>query len=483
MDIDERLPSVRVEIDGPASLDLDAPEVQSDGSSSPVLAGALALLLLVSLGAFLVLLNSDEQVDAQPESLQDPVAESAATDDEVSDEPVPEEPQQSDQVTARLLTVLLASVEVSNGLVGLAPPDSEGPTRIPSLWGSGDAENWTQIEVVVNDFDGEPSDVLYSWESLFTDGPMMVLGARADEDMSWFVSRTGFQWDRIDTRAAPDVTLERPVHATFDSVVFLATESGTPEVRDCTNTEPVFFIVEFFADGSAPQIRNEGDFVISQRLGGSFPAGPINAFSGRVGAIDVRASFGELTPCADEVADEQLSSWFRVLDIDSGEVETWPIHNKLGFAQTADFEGLALVGDQQSFLFSDAGSLSLLDPETWEWSTVTSPAFAEVDVRDGVIANNGTRWYAIDGAELTIVDLVQVDGTVETIESTLGISLSDEAPSPLGNAEILWANGEVVIFATGEASWVLEAPMPPAGDCVPEFAEDRGGVGSARQTC
>lgn len=140
--------------------------------------------------------------------------------------------------------------------------------------------------------------------------------------------------------------------------------------------------------------------------------------------------------------------------------EVWLSHDKLGFAQLAEFEGLFEVDDQELLLFSDAGSLSTFNTETQAWSTITSPAFAEVDVRtDGWVALDWPRWYSIDDTTLTIVDLIEVDETIEAVETTARILISDEGARSLDRAEVLWADRDTLIFGVGNVAWLVEVPV------------------------
>ena len=95
--------------------------------------------------------------------------------------------------------------------------------------------------------------------------------------------------------------------------------------------------------------------------------------------------------------------------------------------------------------------------------------------------------FFIDGNQVTGVDLVgeadRTGGAEEASESTATFSMSDEILVSRLPAEILWASDARIIFATGDATWIVDAPNAPGAECVPQLIEDRGGVGNARLSC
>ena len=180
-------------------------------------------------------------------------------------------------------------------------------------------------------------------------------------------------------------------------------------------------------------------------------------------------------------------------------VDSFPLGDELAIGQRAVFRGSISLSDSEEvnirfleafverpedewFLFSNDASLSLLNRETGEWRVVTSPVFSYRDATDdGWLSSSGRRMFFIDGSQLTAVNLV--DAADEALESTATFSMSDETLVSRLSAEILWASDAQVIFATGEASWIVDAPNVPGAECVPQLIEDRGGVGIARLSC
>ena len=244
MSADDDLRSVRIEVEGAVAPSADAPELQVvEASATPTWVGVLALLVLGSVGAALVLLQPDTSAASQ-EPLRSEPAVLPADDDDSSNltadaegtaeaEAAAVTTEQRGVVQNSALTPVKLDLEwevdsivaTDNGFFGLEA--TETASSEPSIFLSTDGVEWLPANATVA-LPGNRSDELFVWSRLSRIESGFAVTGRSDGRgaIDLFLSGDGTTWRNVSDFGSNSNAATTPVFVNDESVIGMTRVGG-----------------------------------------------------------------------------------------------------------------------------------------------------------------------------------------------------------------------------------------------------------------
>lgn len=353
---------------------------------------------------------------------------------------------------------LLDAQVFGDEIVGLAGElDSAEPpvyTTEPRLYRSDDTTEWEPIETTVSWDDGpqplwwigieQRSDELVAFAFAPGSGGNRVMALSSSDGRDWtFTDDYG--------QGQSDLLL---FSYTARSLLFIDSVSSILPEADGDQGSATLCRNALSEEGSGARysvaVRTENGESVDP-FDGSFSFAwsvPTVLADGRVAVLDAGVSSELADACAEVLGADVFQSTFRIGDVTTGASQAWTLPADFEPVPAATtFLGEGEVDGSSVFLFADAETLWILDPETSVWDSVPVP-FLESAGEQIAVSTSGRRIYAIVDNSFLIGDLIRSGDGVDLVETREAFAMSDQLTQSFGELAFVFASDDRVVVNT-----------------------------------